>query len=85
MSDKSIEERVKDIIVNQLNVNEEQVTPEASFLEDLGADSLDTVELIMAFEEEFSDEIDGEIPESEAEGLQTVGAVISYVKEKSGS
>lgn len=85
MSDKSIEERVKDIIVNQLNVNEEQVTPEASFLEDLGADSLDTVELIMAFEEEFADEIDGEIPESEAEGLQTVGAVIAYVKEKSGA
>ncbi|MEX0326511.1 MAG: acyl carrier protein [Puniceicoccaceae bacterium] len=85
MADKSIEERVKDIIVNQLNVNEEQVTPEASFLEDLGADSLDTVELIMAFEEEFADEIDGEIPESEAEQLQTVGAVIAYVKEKSGS
>ena len=85
MADKSIEERVKDIIVNQLNVNEEQVTPEASFLEDLGADSLDTVELIMAFEEEFSDEIDGEIPESEAEKLQTVGAVIAYVKDKSGS
>ena len=85
MADKSIEERVKDIIVNQLNVNEEQVTPEASFLEDLGADSLDTVELIMAFEEEFSDEIAGEIPESDAEGLQTVGAVISYVKEKSGN
>ena len=84
MSEKSIEERVKDIIVNQLNVNEEQVTPEASFLEDLGADSLDTVELIMAFEEEFADEIDGEIPESEAEGLQTVGAVIAYVKEKAG-
>jgi acyl carrier protein len=79
MADKSIEERVKDIIVNQLNVNEEQVTPGASFLEDLGADSLDTVELIMAFEEEFSDEIDGEIPESEAEGL------VAYVTEKSGS
>ncbi|MGA1204564.1 MAG: acyl carrier protein [Opitutales bacterium] len=85
MADKSIEERVKDIIVNQLNVNEEQVTSEASFLGDLGADSLDTVELIMAFEEEFSDEIAGEIPESDAEGLQTVGAVISYVKEKSGN
>jgi len=85
MADKTIEDRVKEIIVNQLNVNEEQVTPEASFLEDLGADSLDTVELIMAFEEEFSDEIDGEIPESEAEKLQTVGAVIGYIKEKSGS
>ena len=85
MADKSIEERVKDIIVNQLNVNEEQVTPEASFLEDLGADSLDTVELIMAFEEEFSDEINGEIPESEAEKLQTVGAVIEFIKSKSGN
>lgn len=85
MADKSIEDRVKDIIVNQLNVNEEQVTPEASFLEDLGADSLDTVELIMAFEEEFSDEINGEIPESEAEKLQTVGAVVAYIKEKAGS
>lgn len=85
MADKSIEQRVTDIIVQQLNVNEDQVKPEASFLEDLGADSLDTVELIMAFEEEFSDEIDGEIPESEAEKLQTVGAVIAYIKEKSGS
>ena len=59
MSDQTIEQRVKTIIVDQLNVNEEQVTAEASFLDDLGADSLDTVELIMAFEEEFSDEIDG--------------------------
>lgn len=84
MAEKTIEQRVKDIIVNQLNVNESQVTPEASFLEDLGADSLDTVELIMAFEEEFSDEIDGEIPESDAEKLQTVGSVVSYIKEKSG-
>ena len=57
MSDQTIEQRVKTIIVDQLNVNEEQVTSEASFLDDLGADSLDTVELIMAFEEEFSDEI----------------------------
>ncbi len=81
----NIESRVKDIIVNQLNVNEEQVTPEASFLDDLGADSLDTVELIMAFEEEFKDEIKGEIPESEAEKLQNVGDVIGYIKEKSGA
>ncbi len=82
MADKSIEQRVKEIIVNQLNVNEEQVTPEASFLEDLGADSLDTVELIMAFEEEFKDEIQGEIPESEAEKLTTVGDVTRYIEEK---
>jgi len=83
MADKSIEERVKEIIVNQLNVNEEQVTAEASFLDDLGADSLDTVELIMAFEEEFKDQINGEIPESDAEKLQTVGSVVEYIKSKS--
>ncbi|MBN2069731.1 MAG: acyl carrier protein [Opitutales bacterium] len=82
MADKTIEQRVKEIIVNQLNVNEEQVTKEASFLEDLGADSLDTVELIMAFEEEFSEEIQGEIPESDAEKLQSVGAVIDYIESK---
>ena len=84
MSDLTIEQRVKTIIVDQLNVNEEQVTAEASFLGDLGADSLDTVELIMAFEEEFSDEIDGEIPESDAEKLQNVGDVIKYITEKAG-
>ncbi|MEM8549356.1 MAG: acyl carrier protein [Verrucomicrobiota bacterium] len=82
MADKTIEERVKEIIVNQLNKNEEQVTPEASFMEDLGADSLDQVELVMAFEEEFKDEIQGEIPESDAEKLRTVGDVIAYIKEK---
>ena len=84
MADKSIQDRVKEIIVNQLNVNEEQVTAEASFIDDRVADSLDTVELIMAFEEEFSDDIEGEIPESDAEKLQTVGAVISYITEKQG-
>ena len=84
MSDQTIEQRVITIIVDQLNVNEEQVTAEASFLDDLGADSLDTVELIMAFEEEFSDEIDGEIPESDAEKLQNVGDVIKYITEKAG-
>lgn len=85
MADKSIEDRVKEIIVNQLNVNEDQLTTGASFIDDLGADSLDTVELVMAFEEEFSDEIEGEIPESDAEKLQTVGAVVSYITDKSGS
>ena len=80
-----LEERVKEIIVEQLGVNAEQVTPEASFIDDLGADSLDTVELIMAFEEEFKDEIKGEIPESDAEKLQTVGDVIAYIEEKSSS
>ncbi|HRP04019.1 MAG: acyl carrier protein [Opitutaceae bacterium] len=81
---KTIEQRVKEIIVNQLNVNEEQITPQASFLDDLGADSLDTVELIMAFEEEFKDEIKGEIPEADAEKLQTVGQVIEYINKKAG-
>ena len=81
---KTIEQRVKEIIVNQLNVNEEQITPQASFLDDLGADSLDIVELIMAFEEEFKDEIKGEIPESDAEKLQTVGDVVTYIQQKAG-
>ena len=82
---KTIEQRVKQIIVNHLNVNEEQITREASFLDDLGADSLDTVELIMAFEEEFKNEIKGEIPESDAEKLQTVGDVIAYIEQKSAA
>jgi acyl carrier protein len=74
----ALEDKVKEIIVEQLGVNAEQVTPEASFIEDLGADSLDTVELVMAFEEEFG----AEIPDEDAEKLTTVGAVISYLKEK---
>ena len=84
MADQTIEQRVSTIIVDQLNVNEEQVTADASFLDDLGADSLDLVELIMAFEEEFKDEIDGEIPETDAEKLLTVGDVIKYITEKAG-
>jgi acyl carrier protein len=84
MSEQTIEQRVSTIIVDQLNVNEEQVTAAASFLDDLGADSLDTVELIMAFEEEFQDEIEGEIPEADAEKLQTVGDVVKYITEKAG-
>ena len=75
MSDKSIETRVKDIIVDQLGVNADQVTLEAKFVEDLGADSLDTVELVMAFEEEF----DIEVPDEEAEKLQSVGDVVTYI------
>ncbi|HMO03286.1 MAG TPA: acyl carrier protein [Kiritimatiellia bacterium] len=74
----ALEEKVKEIIVEQLGVNAEQVTNEASFIEDLGADSLDTVELVMAFEEEFG----AEIPDEDAEKLTTVGAVVSYLKEK---
>jgi acyl carrier protein len=77
MSEKSIEQRVKDIIVEQLGVKPEQVTPEAKFIEDLGADSLDTVELVMALEEEFGNEI----PDEQAEKLQSVGDVIKYVEE----
>jgi acyl carrier protein len=80
MSEKSIEARVKDIIVDQLGVNADQVTPEAKFVEDLGADSLDTVELVMAFEEEF----DIEVPDEEAEKLQSVGDVISYINSQQG-
>ena len=79
MSDKSVEERVKEIIVEQLGVTTEQVTPQASFIEDLGADSLDTVELVMAFEEEFG----VEVPDEDAEKLLTVGDVIKYIENKS--
>jgi acyl carrier protein len=74
----ALEDKVKDIIVEQLGVNADQVKAEASFIEDLGADSLDTVELVMAFEEEFG----AEIPDEEAEKLTTVGAVCDYLKEK---
>ncbi len=71
-----IEAKVKEIIINELGVDAEKVTPEASFVEDLGADSLDTVELVMAFEEEFG----MEIPDEEAEKLRTVGDAISYIQ-----
>jgi acyl carrier protein len=74
----ALEEKVKEIIVEQLGVNADQVTENASFIEDLGADSLDTVELVMAFEEEFG----ADIPDEDAEKLTTVGGVISYMKEK---
>ena len=69
-------DRVAKLIMSQLNVREEQVTPEASFVDVLGADSLDQVELVMALEEEF----ETEIPEDDAEKLQSVGSVISYVE-----
>jgi len=78
MAEKSIEDKVKDIIVEQLGVNPEQVTAQAKFIEDLGADSLDTVELVMAFEEEFN----VEVPDEEAEKLQTVGDVVKYIEDK---
>jgi acyl carrier protein len=72
--------KVKEIIANELGVEIEKVTDDASFVEDLGADSLDTVELVMAFEEEFSIEI----PDEDAEKMQSVGDAIRYLKEKQG-
>ena len=76
----SIEADVKEIIVDQLGVDEDQVKPEASFIDDLGADSLDTVELVMAFEEKF----DVEIPDEDAEKMTSVGDAIKYLTEKLG-
>tara|TARA_Y100000746_G_scaffold177318_1_gene154893 strand:- start:562 stop:807 length:246 start_codon:yes stop_codon:yes gene_type:complete len=77
MSDEtSTEDRIKKIVVDQLGVKADQITPEAKFIEDLGADSLDTVELVMALEEEFGNEI----PDEEAEKLTTVGDVIQYIE-----
>jgi acyl carrier protein len=72
----SIEDRVAKIVVEQLGVKEEEVKSEASFVDDLGADSLDTVELVMALEEEF----DTEIPDEEAEKITTVQAAVDYIK-----
>jgi acyl carrier protein len=77
MADKPIEQRVKEIIVEQLGVNADQVTAEAKFIEDLGADSLDIVELVMALEEEFGKEI----PDEQAEKLLTVGDVVKYIED----
>ena len=72
----TVEERVKQIVVEQLDVKEEEVNPESSFIDDLGADSLDTVELVMALEEEFN----CEIPDEEAEKITTVEQAIAYIK-----
>jgi len=77
MSDNSLADRIGKIIVEQLGVNEDQVKPEAKFIEDLGADSLDTVELVMSFEEAF----DLEIPDEDAEKLQSVGDVIKFIED----
>lgn len=74
----TVDERVKKIISEQLGVEEDEVTSEASFVEDLGADSLDTVELVMALEEEFGIEI----PDEDAEKILTVGKALDYIKEK---
>jgi len=72
------EDRVKEIIAKELEVDAKQVTPEAKFIEDLGADSLDTVELVMALEEEFGIEV----PDEQAEKLQSVGDVIKYIEDQ---
>ncbi len=77
---KEMEEKVKDIIVEELGVEREKLTEGASFMEELGADSLDTVELVMAFEKEF----DIDIPDEEAEKLRTVGDAMKYLHEKVG-
>ena len=77
----NVDERVKDIIAEELGVEREKLADEASFMEDLGADSLDTVELVMAFEKEF----DIDIPDEEAEKLRTVGDALKYLHEKLGA
>ncbi|MEJ7554886.1 MAG: acyl carrier protein [Aquificaceae bacterium] len=73
-----LEQRIKEIIADQLGVEVDKLNPEARFVEDLGADSLDVVELVMAFEEEFGIEI----PDEDAEKIRTVGDVIAYLKER---
>ncbi len=77
----AVEDKIKSIIADQLGVKADEVTPEASFIDDLGADSLDTVELIMALEEEFS----VEIPDEDAEKMTSVGDAIKYINEKGSS
>jgi len=77
----AVQDKVKSIIAEQLGVKPEEVTPEASFIDDLGADSLDTVELVMALEEEFGIEI----PDEDAEKITTVGDAVKYIEEKAGN
>lgn len=77
---ENLEDRVKKIIIEQLAVDSAEVTPQAQFVQDLGADSLDTVELVMALEEEF----DIEIPDEDAEKIRTVGEAVRYITDKSG-
>lgn len=77
MTNEEIYTKVKDLVSKHLNIDEKEVTKEASFIEDLGADSLDTVELIMSFEEEFNIEI----PDEDAEGIKTVQNVVDYIQQ----
>jgi len=80
-SEEEIEEKIKEIVCQQLGVSEEKLTDETSFVNDLGADSLDTVELVMEIEDEFG----LSIPDEDVEEIQTVGAAVKYVAEKKGS
>ena len=77
----AVEDKIKDLIAEHLGVSMDEVVPEASFIDDLGADSLDIVELVMAMEEEF----DVEIPDDDAEKIQTISDAINYLREKSGA
>ncbi len=77
----AVNDKITEIIVEQLGVKPDEVTPEASFVDDLGADSLDTVELVMALEEEFGIEI----PDEDAEKIQTVGDAVKYIEDKAGA
>lgn len=81
MKMEEVQAKLKEIVIDRLNAEEDQIKPEASFVEDLGADSLDIVELIMGIEEEF----DIEIPDEDAEKLTTVGEALNYVKTKLGA
>ena len=81
MDTQAMEGRIIELIVDQLGVSKEEVVPAASFLDDLGADSLDIVELVMSFEEAF----DLEIPDEDAEKMQTIGDAVGYLKERSGA
>jgi acyl carrier protein len=82
MMTETIEQRVRRVVANQFSAKDDQVTLQASFVDDLGADSLDQVQLIMDLEEEFKDLIHGEIPEKDAEALKTVGDVVKYIEGK---